>query len=91
MPVELSDDLVSRILDRVGSGGAASIEDFVDCAVRAALGLRDVASARTNGDSEDSADAETDAFFAVLDENLPPETPVLPDEALTREAVYDTQ
>ena len=89
MAIHLSRDLEERIREKVDSGAARSIEDFVDRILRQALGPLSDGKASGNGASSDEIESETDAFFAALDQDLPSDLPNLPDAELTRDAIYE--
>lgn len=88
MSISISPDLEARIRDEVKAGAGSSVEDFVDRVLRQAL---DLFPERAAGEEKtsDQLEREVDDFFASIESNLPPDTPILPDKAFTRDAIYE--
>ena len=89
MGISLSPELEARIRDRLKAGTDVSLEGFVERVLRQALEIGAEGSSVEVAKTPDQLEREVDAFFASIDKNLPPDTPVLSDKALTRDAIYE--
>jgi Arc/MetJ-type ribon-helix-helix transcriptional regulator len=87
MTLRISVDLQRRLQAKVDAGEIANATDFVEKLLRDALANGGEETDR--GATPEQREQQVVQFFADLDRFRPPEMPVLPDEALTREAIYD--